>query len=95
MWLFVSLLPGKDDKCFAIGWGRTEGENGPVADTLQEVDVPIKAKCPHKFSNDSFQVCGGYDEGGKDTCSGKPSIDHFATFMRMKINKKKHIKIAT
>jgi hypothetical protein len=38
-------LPNKGDKCKAVGWGKLRQSIGPVADTLQEVEVPILEEC--------------------------------------------------
>ena len=60
-------LPRVGEKCFAIGWGKIRENVGPVADTLQEVEVPIQEKC----KNNEIQICGGFEAGGKDACEGK------------------------
>jgi hypothetical protein len=65
-----ATLPSTGDKCIAVGWGVMGKNGGPVADTLQQVEVPILPKCKEMYNNITFQVCGGYDEGGKDACQG-------------------------
>ena len=59
-------LPNTEDTCMAVGWGKLRQSIGPVADTLQEVEVPILENC----KNNEIQICGGFDEGGKDACEG-------------------------
>ena len=56
----------------AVGWGITDAETTPVevADTLQEVEVPILNNCTKRYSNASMYICGGFAEGGKDSCQG-------------------------
>ena len=68
---FTENLPKPGDKCVAVGWGILESDQPVVADTLQEVEVPIITNCSKKFSNASMYVCGGFPEGGKDSCQGK------------------------
>ena len=57
----------------AVGWGITDAETTPVevADTLQEVEVPILNNCTKRYSNASMYICGGFAEGGKDSCQGE------------------------
>ena len=66
-------LPKVGEKCFAIGWGKIRESVGPVADTLQEVEVPIQEKC----KNNEIQICGGFEAGGKDACEGKTGNSFF------------------
>ena len=73
--LFFQLLasiPKPGDTCLAVGWGITDAETTPVevADTLQEVEVPILNNCTKRYSNASMYICGGFAEGGKDSCQG-------------------------
>jgi len=60
--------------CTVTGWG-TISENGPLADILQKVQVPIISDeaCqqdyePLKIS--SSMMCAGFEAGGKDSCQG-------------------------
>ena len=69
-------LPNKGDKCKAVGWGKLRQSIGPVADTLQEVEVPILEEC----KNNEIQICGGFDEGGKDACEGDSGGPLFCRF---------------
>ncbi|XP_074084895.1 coagulation factor XI-like isoform X1 [Macrotis lagotis] len=73
-------LPYKGDgkmkytDCWVTGWGYTK-ERGKVQDTLQKTSIPLitNEDCQmryreHKITNQ--MICGGYREGGKDTCKG-------------------------
>ncbi|MBV9845385.1 MAG: serine protease [Kutzneria sp.] len=67
----ASYRPGV--KATVLGWGRT-GEDEPASSTLRSVVVPIVADdvCAREesdFRADSM-VCAGYQEGGRDACSG-------------------------
>lgn len=68
----VTQVPKSGDTCLAVGWGLLEDDyQRDVADTLQEVKVPIKEECQKNNANASMYICGGFDEGGKDTCQGR------------------------
>jgi len=59
---------------WVIGWGHTESSPA-FPDRLREVDVPIRsdAECEAAYGSffiDPDMLCAGYDEGGKDSCSG-------------------------
>jgi len=70
------------EETIAIGWGNLTTEtNSPVADILQEVELPLVSNetCQTAYINDyeiiDSMLCAGYAEGGKDTCfndSGGP-----------------------
>ena len=68
----IASIPKPGDTCLAVGWGITDAETTPVevADTLQEVEVPILNNCTKRYSNASMYICGGFAEGGKDSCQG-------------------------
>ena len=68
----LASIPMPGDECLAVGWGITDAETTPVevADTLQEVEVPILNNCTKRYSNASMYICGGFAEGGKDSCQG-------------------------
>ena len=67
----LEAVPKAGDNCLAVGWGLLDdGANRDVADTLQEVQVPILDKCEKSNSNGSMYICGGFAQGGKDTCQG-------------------------
>lgn len=55
------------------GFGVTQ-ENGDPPATLQQVRIPIvpDPTCAETYSSfePATQLCGGYDEGGKDSCQG-------------------------
>ena len=59
------------------GWGAT-GEDGPVINTLQEVDVEVTEprKCQETYLRLAGAkigeniLCAGIEEGGKDSCQG-------------------------
>ena len=69
-------VPKADEKCFTVGWGRTNEQSVEISDTLQEVEVPIWSDCP---KNDSLVVCGGFKEGEHDTCQGNSKIFVFCS----------------
>ncbi len=54
------------------GWGLTR-ENGQGSNELREVEVPIvsDAQCDDDVGIDAaWEVCAGYEEGGRDSCQG-------------------------
>ncbi|KAH8394902.1 hypothetical protein KR222_009436, partial [Zaprionus bogoriensis] len=64
----------KGETGIVTGWGALK-VGGPTSDTLQEVMVPIlsqeecrKSRYGNKITDN--MLCGGYDEGGKDSCQG-------------------------
>ncbi|KAI8035906.1 hypothetical protein M5D96_011337 [Drosophila gunungcola] len=64
----------KGEHGIVTGWGALK-VGGPTSDTLQEVQVPIlsqdecrKSRYGNKITDN--MLCGGYDEGGKDSCQG-------------------------
>jgi len=63
------MYPGAGSTCMATGWGDIS-EDGPSSEELREVEVPILEKCGRSYNNITYQICGGYAEGGKDSCQG-------------------------
>lgn len=66
-----SVFPAGQD-CWATGWGTLE-EGGDIANTLQEVDVPIVSNddCRSSYSTlTDNMICAGLTDGGKDSCQG-------------------------
>ena len=61
--------PRPGNRCMSAGWGKTE-ESGTQSDEMREVQIPILEECKKSYNNIEYQVCGGYNEGGKDTCQG-------------------------
>ena len=55
--------------CKAVGWGDL-GDEGLEAQQLMTGTVPIRATCTRSYNNLEYQICGGYEEGGKDSCQG-------------------------
>ncbi|VEN37287.1 unnamed protein product [Callosobruchus maculatus] len=57
----------------ATGWGKLY-EEGPMANVLQEVDLPTitKSSCEKYYENvlTDTMFCAGFEQGGKDTCVG-------------------------
>ncbi|XP_021960483.1 trypsin-1 [Folsomia candida] len=56
------------------GWGRTS-ETGKDSDVLQYANVPIvsRSECQKAYPDEKItdnMICGGYPEGGKDSCKG-------------------------
>ena len=64
-----NMFPTSGSTCIAAGWGDLS-ENGPSSEQLRHVEVPILARCGYSYNNILYQVCGGFDEGGKDACQG-------------------------
>ncbi|XP_044019367.1 serine protease nudel [Aphidius gifuensis] len=60
--------PKIETMCTAIGWGMI-AENGPDADQLREVEIPIQ-ECKETTAKNSKEICAGVQEGGKDSCQG-------------------------
>jgi len=55
------------------GWGYLEENSGKLTNELHQVDVPVvsEERCAKKYSDlDNGKICAGFDEGGKDSCSG-------------------------
>ena len=65
----TDMFPTSGSTCIAAGWGDLS-ENGPSSEQLRHVEVPILARCGHSYNNILYQVCGGFQEGGKDACQG-------------------------
>jgi len=65
----ADMYPSPGSTCMATGWGDLS-EDGPSSEELREVEVPILAKCGRSYNNISYQICGGYTQGGKDACQG-------------------------
>uniref|UniRef100_A0A1A9ZRH0 Peptidase S1 domain-containing protein n=1 Tax=Glossina pallidipes TaxID=7398 RepID=A0A1A9ZRH0_GLOPL len=65
----------EDEEAIITGWGAVR-EGGPVAETLQEVRVPIwsQEECRKSgYGNSRItenMLCAGISEGGKDSCQG-------------------------
>ncbi|OCT59097.1 hypothetical protein XELAEV_18001585mg [Xenopus laevis] len=71
-------------KCWVTGWGQTRGgSNQSLAETLQEVSVPLidAQKCNELYNTKNPQgalkayiqngmICAGYINGGKASCQG-------------------------
>lgn len=56
-----------------IGWGYTTEGSGKTSDVLMQVNVPIVSLtiCKKSYPSVTSQnVCAGYQQGGKDSCSG-------------------------
>jgi len=65
----ANMYPEVGSTCMATGWGDIS-EDGPSSEELREVEVPILKKCGRSYNNITYQICGGYTEGGKDACQG-------------------------
>ena len=65
--------PIQDQLVTVIGFGRTV-LNGGISSTLQKVVVPIQSlqKCRQSYGSriGSYEICAGFDNGGKDSCGG-------------------------
>lgn len=71
----------------ALGWGRSQnlGDSHPI---LQELPMPVykDEDCIENYQwgppsytiNPELQVCAGFEEGGRDTCSGDSGGPLFA-----------------
>jgi secreted trypsin-like serine protease len=56
-----------------IGWGYVNEDGPAVSSQLREVDVPIQTDAACRDStgaNTDTMLCAGFDQGGKDACSG-------------------------
>ncbi|KAG9342872.1 hypothetical protein JZ751_015088 [Albula glossodonta] len=69
-----SFVAGTDS--WVTGFG-TLAESGNLADTLQEVEVPVvgNSQCksfyePQSITINDNMICAGLEEGGKDSCQG-------------------------
>jgi len=65
-----------DQMGWITGWGTTRS-GGSTSNLLMQTNVPVvnQQKCINEYTNigavvDDSMICGGYDEGGKDTCQG-------------------------
>jgi len=65
----ANMYPQVGSTCMATGWGDIS-EDGPSSEELREVEVPIMKRCGRSYNNITYQICGGYTEGGKDACQG-------------------------
>jgi len=59
---------------YVSGWGTIKAQ-GVASDKLLQVDIPTidQSKCKSLYSDaviDGTMMCGGYDQGGKDSCQG-------------------------
>ena len=68
-----NLVPGQLTK--ALGWGLLEEGSGLLPNVLQQVQLPLvsdqdcQVAYPSEF-NSTFEICAGFDLGGKDACQG-------------------------
>ena len=59
----------------ALGWGLLEEGSGLLPNVLQQVQLPLvsdqecRVAYPSEF-NPTFEICAGFDLGGKDACQG-------------------------
>ena len=65
----TDMFPTSGSTCVAAGWGDLS-ENGPSSEQLRHVEVPIMARCGYSYNDILYQICGGFEEGGKDACQG-------------------------
>ena len=63
------MYPAVGSTCIATGWGDLS-DGGVQAQELMEGLVPIRASCTRSYNSLEHQICGGFDEGGKDSCQG-------------------------
>ncbi|CAN7980361.1 unnamed protein product, partial [Ixodes pacificus] len=60
-------------RALVSGWGYLS-ENGPTADVLQVVELPLvnltRCKELNRFLVEDTNLCAGFAEGGKDACTG-------------------------
>lgn len=70
---FTMPVPPAGTMLTVIGWGYTTEGSGKTSDVLMQVDVPVVSLTVCKKSYPSVtgqNVCAGYQQGGKDSCSG-------------------------
>lgn len=64
-----------DEMGYVTGWGTTS-EGGTPSDILMQVGVPVvnQDKCKQEYQSmqavDDTMICGGFQDGGKDSCQG-------------------------
>ncbi len=66
-------VPPENTMLTVIGWGYTQQGSGKTSNVLMQVNVPVVSLSICKKSYPSVtdkNVCAGYKEGGKDSCSG-------------------------
>lgn len=83
-------MPKSNDTCFAIGWGQMEEFASEAAENLMEVSVPILSTCKYQWTNDTFQICAGLKQGGRDSCQGIT----FRSFMQVSLRQSKFLSFA-
>ena len=58
------------------GWGSHDYDDPIYPDELHSVDVPVisNSDCSNAYAGmfkiNEWEICAGYEEGGKDACSG-------------------------
>lgn len=57
-----------------LGWGYIKEGSGVVETNMRIVDVPLTTEqsCKNAYSRVDYkkEICAGYEQGGKDSCSG-------------------------
>lgn len=69
----IPELENESPLATTAGWGTTQ-MNGNVSDTLMKVSVPLVSakRCEEAYPQQitDRMICGGYEQGGKDSCQG-------------------------
>ena len=78
------MAPHPGAECVSAGWGKTL-EAGKQSDELREVEIPVLSQCARSYNDVNYQICGGYEEGGKDSCQGTNEQPLFLIFLRFNI----------
>lgn len=72
----VDNLFRQDNSCSTVvGWGLLDENSETISSVLKQVSLPVvdQSSCEISYPNNNIsdaQLCAGYRQGGKDSCSG-------------------------